>query len=395
MIDLLERTLRRFIWNSSQGKVNKEWLHAPRCSGGLGLPTITSVAQKAQISFLRRYHLHLEDSTPLSSLTRFFLKNLGDNLGLRLSILISTYKAPPACNAPRFYHNLVKTWQKLPPTEPKAPSEIMAQPIWSNPFFLTNPSTTLAKKGVVRILDLWNKDSWMTALQIKEYNKVAVEPQTLTEIINAIPLKWKEILERDLPDTPLVPTHLPTTLLRIDNKPLAVVPNSLINKALLLPPPQIKPFPVPVTWKKIWEKTWPRTIRSEMNMTYYLFLHQSHYTGEKAFLKGWPPIPLLCSCGRIEDESHMMWFCPLAQSCWKELWKAWRKHFGIPPAFSLSTVIHPPNKSQFIQLHRLTLHHIWTSRCAEVYGKEPRVLPDLATSLSHKLRTLILSMSPQ
>ena len=394
MTELVERTLRRFIWNSSQGKVNKDWLHAPRCSGGLGLPTITSVAQKAQISFLRRYHQHLEERTPLSSLTRFFLKNLGDKLGLRLSILISTYQAPPTCIAPRFYHNLVKTWQKLPPTEPKSSSEILSQPIWCNPFFMTQPDTTLAKKGVIRILDLWNKDAWMTAEGITRYNKVAVDPQTLTEIINAIPLKWKVTLERNQPDTPPIPTHLPPSLLRIEKKPLSVVPNSLINKALLTPTPQIKPFLVPVNWKQIWEKTWPRTIRSEMNMTYYLFLHQAHYTGEKAFLKGWPPIPLFCSCGRIEDETHMMWHCPLAQPCWKELWKAWRKHFGIPPAFSLSSIIKPPNKPQFIQLHRLTLHHIWTSRCSEVYGKEPRVLPDLSISLSRKLRTLILSLSP-
>ena len=399
----LDVALRRYLWNSSRGKIRKCFIYNHTDEGGLGLPNLDHEAELDQLAWLSRLiKAWKEAPTPGAELGRFFLGNLVAETGLQRSVLHTNTHLDPTALCPDFYRSMVHMWRKVGHTDytDLNRNEGLSQPLANVDSFTAlgkSRQTVFAARGVIRLRDIIDDDnSWMSVDRIRDYNKLITTKAELESLQAEIPEAWVEsILSSTEPATRLPDgtmsdcTDILPDRLHINSKKLTNLSRKDLPKRAPCLPPQHHIVPAP--WKKVWK---PR-VPTQWNQTFFLFLHKAHYTAEKATRHHDTRLQPNCSCGRPETEVHLFWECPFAQDEWK---KAWRRQRAThrPPPFTLDSILNPPRSFEVI--HREVLHHIWTMRCGEVYGQTPRpvlIAPPLPADVASREsnRALFLSVS--
>ena len=123
-------------------------------------------------------------------------------------------------------------------------------------------------------------------------------------------------------------------------------------------------------WKGVWQTHCP----PQHNQTYFLLLHNAHWTGQRASKMSILLRPG-CTCTAPETEDHIFYECPIAQNAWKIAWKVLKSEKVRLPPLTLRAILQPPPNKPLLRIHRLTLHTLWVERCNRVFQKPPPTTP--------------------
>ena len=115
---LLDRTLRRFLWNSTRGKIRKDRIYGTQKQGGLGIPDLAHETTSTRLLNLKRLTSEWSTSpSPSSELSKFFICNLA-SLGINRSLLYTSTKIDSDALCPGYYKENLSAWRSHGRTDP-------------------------------------------------------------------------------------------------------------------------------------------------------------------------------------------------------------------------------------------------------------------------------------
>jgi hypothetical protein len=238
-----------------------------------------------------------------------------------------------------------------------------------------------ARKGVVRLRDLWFDDHWGEKEEVENYFGLRVKAVELWRLQRLLPENFQHVDDDVLPeDGALEKEMLRLTL--IAGSPLDKVTNrDLTNKLRRDGFP-----PAMITWAKLgiqltgknWEGCWKPGVPPQWNEVFFKLLHRTLWVGEKARKWKWAGMPWDClTCNEGETIEHAFWSCRRAATVIAEA----RLRWGWPATWEqLVTETYPkqPTRRIWKMRHRLILWAIWKDRA--VCGLEGKMFHEEAAA---------------
>lgn len=215
VIQDLERIIYKFFWNKKAPLLNRDILALPCSEGGFNIQRIKTKIQALRINTLKR--LLLPGTSPWKKLTEFFLtvaKTKQSKMCLAQEYTLNQIDR----DIPKYHKELLTAWSMYKNHLERTPlphniKDILNEPIFCNPDIKDQDGNVLLYKQwikgrITRIKDMCYEaiPGFLPAIAIDEMIKDEIEDtnrtiqqtkEELETIINAIPRKYKRIINRN------------------------------------------------------------------------------------------------------------------------------------------------------------------------------------------------------
>ena len=338
-IDMIEKIHNDFIWNNKRANVKHSALIGGYSKGGLKDVDIRSKFKSLHLNWITR--LYDRNFHPWKLIPLYFLNSASSN-----TILFHPNLCVPDImirDVPDFYKNIILLWKNISQNPPTTTAMVLSECLWFNSHIKVdnNPITPLfcGKNSTIYLSDLFTNDghfiSWETAslkLNIRNHFK-------WIQIRSAIPVVWKEILQRDFNlDSVSSDIHLNVngkviSINQLDSKGFYTL---LIERLYVPPTSQIyfdRLFGPNLNWEKIY--LLPRIITKYTYLQFFQFkiLHNILYLNLRLHRMNFSDVSVCSLCNTLDETPiHFFCECPITN----RLWIAIIEFFS--PAITLDTL---------------------------------------------------------
>lgn len=386
VVDPIEQTISKFFWKDKRGKISMDTLSLPKKDGGINASTLSKYCSAVRIKILLRA---LTSDQPWAASVRWSIQRcIGTRIRDLNEILSATFPSHET-DLSGFWQQTLKDWQefrtKLDPQQPEITSKfILCQPLFCNENIIhPQEKKPLTKKrwlemekkgeGICFIVDLWDGDRFKTTQELRR--RIVMQSPTRDRLVEAIPLAWRQHLNRHHPNNLEVPKRtLDLSSFAHKGNPLPNLTTKQIREALQQRPRHCPSFwaHMDISWRTVWRELMMIKDRTHRDTLYFL-LNAALPMGERLTLWGKPAAK--CGCGEIESFLHTFGSCAQLEGIWGESEKLIGKKLDLQER--ITGLIRMPRRSgrkrkQWRNLHALVIHTIWYERCRWVHGEKPR-----------------------
>ena len=273
-------------------------------------------------------------------------------------------------NFPIFYHEIAKSWSKII-QEPLTTSSVLSQPIWFNKF-LTIGGNVLEKRfdNELFVSDFYSGHNLLTWQAFKsKFNLRNAEHFLWIQIVNAIPSKWKKIIEESqITNHPQKFQHLlmVTRELPLEKLTSKYIYTLKLSKIKEPPSSQItimgKIQENDLNWNLIYTNGRLCSRDSYTRSFYFKCAHNILYLNERLFKFKKAPSQL-CSFCKTEKENilHLFFKCSYVTNLWCKLND--KLILQLPPLSPKSAFFGFPDNSKLINhIHLIFRIAVYNSR---------------------------------
>ena len=348
IIKKIQEIQQKFIWDGKTPKVKQNALIANYEDGGLKSLDINAKIESLRLSWIRRLfdeNFHPWKNIPLKMIEQQFKQNIFyPNLQLKFSN-----------DFPKFYHEIAKSWSKMT-QEPLTCNSVLSQSVWFNNFIRIGGKIIkrhFDKELFVSDLYVGNKLLNWQAFK-RKFDLRQQDHFTWIQIVNAIPIKWKKIIE----DSQIVihPHIIQHTLMLTREIPLEKLTSKYIYTMKIM---KIKEIPTSqkniesqiqdsdLRWDKLY--TFGRTCTNDSYTRSFDFkcTHNILFLNKMLFKWNMVASPL-CSFCKQEEENilHLFSKCSYVKDLWSQLNE--KITVQLPPITPKSAFFGYPNSSKLI-----------------------------------------------
>ena len=202
MISEIEKSIFNFIWGGKRDKIKRATLRSKYKAGGLQVPDITAQAQSLKMMWVKKY-LDSQNSAKWKILLRQKLSFVARHVNAFECTFSRVTINRRISNI--FWREVFSAWMKLK-SEPETGEEVLKQVIWLNENMDFKESQLFRRqifiqKGMFKIGHIYSLSErrLLTANEISL--KFGMQPIFALALLKSMPLKWKDLVERDKPST--------------------------------------------------------------------------------------------------------------------------------------------------------------------------------------------------
>ena len=230
IIDQLNKIQKDFIWNRKYPKIKHSTLCNTHENGGLKSVHIPNKLTSLQCSWIKRLY---DTTTHCWKIIPAFLirKKLGKNFIFHSNLSINPNKIK---EFPTYYQDILIKWEKNFSSLPSLPSSVASQCLWHNKYIKIDDKTifssSLSAKGINFVGQLFQNNQQIKKWdELKtEFDLIEKEKFLIVQIIHALPISWKEILQNytensynlDIQDHHLIKKHQILSLNKLNSATL-------------------------------------------------------------------------------------------------------------------------------------------------------------------------------
>ena len=327
IVKLIEQIHLDFIWSNKRPNIKHSTLIGDYAKGGLKDVDIPAKMKALHLSWINR--LFDSNSRPWKLIPLYHINKVSsDTILFHPNLCISDDVIK---DVPIFYQNIIKHWKAVSQSAPTTAAMVLSECLWFNSCILIDnkpiiPSFCGTNKTIF-LLDLFTNDgrliTWLEAsniLQIRNYFK-------WIQIINAIPLSWKNIVKNTITnrDTCCTVIHI--------NKGKDTVPLGALNSKFFYTVYRDNMYTVPTSQKYFdqrfgpelkWDDIYliPRVVTKDtyIQIFQYKILHNTLFLNARLFHLNYSTTPLCTLCNTTnETPVHFFCECDVTYNLWCEL----------------------------------------------------------------------------
>jgi endonuclease/exonuclease/phosphatase family metal-dependent hydrolase len=197
-----------FLWNGKTHKVKRNVVIQEYLNGGCKMIDIEETLKVQKVKWIKWYFQREE-----TDWKKTMKKIIGvDNLEIFLK---SNFEIPPRLKVNVFYYELLKTWRDVKYKKILSKEDVLSQYLWYNSKIRVHNKTAYNESFIQANL-IQIKDIIKDNMQFKDIQEMNINNNLIVEyidLLNAIPLQWKQLL---LSDTAYI--HNSDCLISIDNE---------------------------------------------------------------------------------------------------------------------------------------------------------------------------------
>ena len=370
MISAIEKNIFNFIWGGKKDKIKRATLRSKYKAGGLQVPDISAQAQSLKMMWVKKY-LDSQNSAKWKIVIRkklsFSARHVnvfegtfsGETINRRISNV--------------FWREVLSAWMKLK-SEPETGAEVLKQVIWLNKNMNFTESQLFRRqifiqKGLFKIGHIYSLSErrLLTANEISL--KFGMQPIFALALLKSMPLKWKDLVERDKPTTFEAQS---TTIAELLTKTgvakwaynLLFNDNSLPDKAILK---WVRDLGVPrnFCWETAFKNIYNTSDDISLRWLQFRIIHRIIPTNKLLKLFGIIQSDKCQRCPATEENLiHLFYSCPKVLELWQNLSQVCR----VPQLDGVSVMLNVPEGSNSLPkksmrlLILITKHYIWQCR---------------------------------
>ena len=356
-----------FIWKGKD-KVKRRALINNIENGGLKMLHLESLIEAQKISFFKRYA-----DPDYAADWKFVLDTILEPVGGPYLLNCNfDLKVLPVALSP-FYRECLTLWAKLNTQTSEKEEDLLNEIIWNNRNILVNKKSfyisDMINLGIHKISDIVKPGgTFLTWFDLQARGLQSKNLLLWCGLIDALPLKWKQILRTvtTLPRTPFAPTNF-TLLLKSKRLTLTDINTKKIYDELVsdireTPTAQIRFNEMfsgcELDWNKIYSLPFQVALDTYTRDFQYKLLNRIIFTNTKLCKFGLADSPLCTFCGNEEETpEHLFILCNFSKCFWQEI-SCWLELRNIHIAIDLTI----PTNIMFglldINEHFMSLNHV-------------------------------------
>ena len=287
IINIVENTIKDFIWNGKKTKIKNSTLYAEYSEGGLKLPDFQSQLKAMNISTIIKLIDGHHKGKFFTLIPDTYLVSLGGFSQISSNFdPTNIHKQTPA-----FLRQLLQTWSDYAFSNSEIDLDcVMNQNIWNNKYIKVDGLPiyykNFAQKGIQKIRNLCDDDGtfcWNYAkilgLKDKDFLKWA-------GIIHALPNDWKKLISEQRERIPAikqkdVKMYIKRKEVKLDQLTSKVIYQELVKERITKPTAQsnlIRRFGIDQPdWEKIYNRIYATTIDNYLRMFQFKILNNILY----------------------------------------------------------------------------------------------------------------------
>jgi len=207
VLQTIQRTSWKFMWNGKKAKVNKETAMISKDLGGIGYPDFEDSFSKAHAKWVSRLLAAWDEPTPWVALAKWSISLVNNKWGHGLSTIITPGSTKVANESPSpFWSSALQQFWKLNPRyelsegSSKDANIARATPLFNNREIKVNGKPLkgktwerFANAGIRRLCDLVFFNRIGTYEEVREYYDTDITQHAFNQLANALPQRLVNI----------------------------------------------------------------------------------------------------------------------------------------------------------------------------------------------------------